>query len=238
MKGLPRPDRPESARLGMARLDDFEASVEALKVAYERYFSGVDRIPPARVHDALKRELHQLGRLRIGSTAVRFRWQSLRARLVTYEHYWTRILHQIERGTFKRVVAEASRRERLAAERRRERARELADAPGSEAGAEHGEREADAPARRSARNSSGPRYHLPNDVDPGEARELFKDFVAAKQALGESTQGLTYSKLIDKLACELPRLRERHGRDIRLEVTTVGGKVRLRARRRREQKAS
>ncbi|NVB42558.1 hypothetical protein G6O69_32340 [Pseudenhygromyxa sp. WMMC2535] len=200
-------------------LDDLEESIELLKVAYERYFNGVDRIPPAREHDAVKRMIRELTKRTKSTTALRFRMNTLRSRLVTYEHYWTRILGQIERGTFKRVLAESARREREFLAKRAAEAEAEAKKSGQPA--------------RAARASGGSRHQLPDGVDAKQARELYKQFVAAKKAAGESTSGLTYGKLVDRLAREVPRLREQHGDNFRFEVASVGGKVRLRARRKK-----
>lgn len=217
-------------------LDDIEESIELLKVAYERYFNGVDRVPPRREHDKVKRSVRQLERVRIGSTALRFRAQGLRARLITYEQYWRRILNQIEKGTFKRVLAESARREYLAAQRKRELAEEAArQAAASEAEeGEASESTTDGKVRKRAvrKPATRPRRAaLPDGMDAGKARDLFKNFIAAKKAAGEPTKGLTYQKLVSKLSREVPKLREKHGNNIRFEVATVKGKVRLRARR-------
>jgi len=211
----------------MEHLDDVEEQIELLKVAYERYFNGVDRVPPAREHDAVKLSVRQLFGLHTGSTAVRFRAQGLKARLVTYEQYWTRILGQIERGTFKRVLAESKRREWEIRHKRAEDAVQSAAQTSAAAPAA----DADAPSGPIVRTPSG-RVALPDGIDAGEARTLFKQFVAAKKAAGEPISGLTYGRMVEKLAREVPKLQEKHGEAIRFEVTTVGGKVRLRARRR------
>lgn len=220
----------------MATLDELEEAIELLKVAFERYFNGVDRIPPTRDHDEIKRRVRTALTIRGGPTAVRFRLQNLKARLVTYEHYWTRILLQIEKGTFRRILAESERRQ-LAAERR------PIELPPSESESESEEGDPSPPRasqsgrHRIARPPPPPSQNpaLPSGMDAGEARELFKQFVAAKKAAGEPVAGLTYGKLVDKLSRELPDLRAKHGGDIRFEVATVDGKVRLRARSRREQ---
>ncbi len=209
----------------MEHLDAIEEQIELLKVAYERYFNGVDRIPPTREHDAVKLNVRNLARMHTGSTAVRFRAQSLKARLVTYEQYWTRILRQIERGTFKRILAESKRREFELRHKRRE------DAPAQASAEPDDKPEPDAPTQRLPRTPSG-RVALPDGMDASEARDLFKQFVAAKKAAGEPIGGLTYGRLVEKLANEVPKLQKKHGNSIRFEVSTDGGKVRLRARRR------
>jgi hypothetical protein len=238
----------DKQRVTAATLDELEEAIELLKVAYERYFNGVDRVPPTREHDDVKRSVRVMMTQRIGTTALRFRMQGLKARLVTYEQYWTRILLQIEKGTFKRILAVSSRRE---LELRRAQASGEASEPAEVApepadatpSAPQRSRDDDGVPRRRevVRAPSQPtRAALPEGVDAGEVRELFKQFVAAKKAAGESTAGLTYAKLLDKVSRELPALRDKHGGDIRFEVATEGGKVRLRARSRKDsgQKAS
>ena len=63
-----------------------------------------------------------------------------------------------------------------------------------------------------------------------DVQRLFRDLVTAKQRAGEDIKGLTVRALARKLSRELPKLQERHGDRVRFEVSTVGGKVRLRAR--------
>jgi hypothetical protein len=241
---LARDHKPET-RLSMEHLDDVEEQIELLKVAFERYFNGVDRVPPTREHDAVKVNVRNLARMHTGSTAIRFRAQGLKARLVTYEQYWTRILLQIERGTFTRVLAESKKREYEIRHNRIEEGGPRAAQSGvqpmlerdaSQSGIRAKLAEADA-ATPSSR-SSGNRVSLPDGLDAGEARALFKQFVAAKKAAGEPINGLTYGRLLEKLAREVPKLQEKHGEAIRFEVATEGGRVRLRARRRVEGPAS
>jgi hypothetical protein len=243
---LARPIKSEPTRLTIEALDDLEEEIELLKVAFERYFNGVDRVPPTREHDTVKLHIRNAERQRGGSTVIRFRMQGLKARFITYEHYWTRILRQIEDGTFRRVVAESKRREYEALRRR-------VDEEGAQA-AQSGvrtipERDAGQSGIRAKLDRDGEvprdaeatraRPPLPSGVDPKQARELFKQFVAAKKAAGESIEGLTYGRLLDKLSKEVPKLQEKHGDGLRFEVATVDGKVRLRARKRPDdQKAS
>jgi hypothetical protein len=238
---LARPIKTEPARLNVEALDDLEEEIELLKVAFERYFNGVDRVPPTREHDTVKLHMRNAERQRSGSTVVRFRMQNLKARFISYEHYWTRILRQIEEGTFKRVVAVSKRREYEAQRRRAEEEGSQAGQSGVRAIVDHAgqsgiraklDRDSEAEPPRA-------RPPLPPGVDPKAARELFKQFVAAKKAAGESIEGLTYGRMLDKLSKEVPKLQEKHGAGLRFEVATVDGKVRLRARKQgSDQKAS
>ena len=69
-------------------------------------------------------------------------------------------------------------------------------------------------------------------MDARTARKLFKDYLTAKRAAGESTKGLTYGTLVEKLSQQSGKLHEKHtGATFKFEVATVEGRVRLRAKR-------
>lgn len=209
---------PTKTPTPVALLDEFEEAIEHLKVKYDRYFYGVDRVVPARDRERVDRMVRNLMRQHWRTTMHRYRYAQLKQRYTTYQHYWNRILGQIERGTYKRVLAESKRREREAMAALREQAR----------AAEAGEAPAGAPPTNG--RPAAKRAALPDGMGAGEARALFKQFVQAKKAAGENTNGLTYGGLVQKLARELPKLQAKHGKKVSFEVTTVNGKVKLRAR--------
>lgn len=248
-----RSKRPVREALKRESLDQLEEELSSLRVAYERYFLGIDKKTPGRQHDKLDRKLRQMTSTRMGSTALRFRLEALRGRYVTYRQYWTRTCRQIDEGSYVRVVAEADRRRRLAAfEARAARdskaAREAlaADAGPEEAEASAGKRlvpppvaTGDAEKRRpnpgrasaeAAVSGRVPPSPPALEIDPRETRELFRQYVSAKRAAGESTRGISYAAMSKQIARDLPKLRERHGAGVRLEVAKVGNRVTLRAR--------
>lgn len=78
-------------------------SIKKLKIEYDRYFLGLDRMEPAKSRDAVKKDLRRLvTETNNNNTARRFRLQSLQATLLTHEVYWDRTARQIEEGTYKR----------------------------------------------------------------------------------------------------------------------------------------
>ena len=77
-------------------------AMRALKMAYEKYFAGVERLPPSAQHEQFKRELVRLTGANVRSTARRFQLQSMQAGLTSHEAHWQRLCRQIEEGTFKR----------------------------------------------------------------------------------------------------------------------------------------
>lgn len=231
-------------------LDAFEEAIEELRIAYEKYFVGIERQAPAQRHKELKAQMRRLEGVRTRSTALRFRLSGLKARLVTYEYYWTRVLGQIERGTFRRDLQLRSQR------RAQTQPAPHASPEPRGPGEPHGAAVAEAPRRpvpaplpdvpqaRMVTEISAPRPTPPMPGPPRpppppipvpgmkgtEVRRLFHDLVRAKKAAGEDTSGLTERALARKLSRELPKLREQHGGPVAFEVATVGGKVRLRAR--------
>lgn len=213
-------------------LDDLETGIEQLRIEYEKYFLGVERQAPAQLHKKVEKLLRHLETTRPRSTVLRFRLGGLRARLVTYAHYWTRVLHQIETGTYRRDRHRAQRRLAAQAEQTAAPAAgatEAAEATEAAQGSDAGDAGA-APPPPARRGSPPPAPSGIPGMDGPSVRKLYDDLVAAKRAAGEDTSGLAYKALVRKLSREASRLQERHGKAVRFEVANVGGKVTLRAR--------
>lgn len=184
-------------------LDQLEAEIESLRVAYDKYFLGVDRAAPVRQRERLERKLRALEGTSMRATMLRFRMGGLRARFITYAHYWTRILDQMERGVSRRDLARQAK-------------------PGA--------RESTALEPAPPISVAPPVAAL---VDPDNARDVYDRLVAAKRSVGESTEGMTFPAFLRKLSREAPKLAEQHGgRALRFDVEIREGKVRVRARAR------
>lgn len=238
-------DNAVSAADASRLLDAFEEALEELRLSYEKYFIGIERHAPAQRHKEVKAQLRRLEELRLRSTVIRFRVAGVRARLVTYEHYWTRVLGQIEKGTYRRDLQRIQRRTQAeaAAVPPQPDAAPATEAASAIASAEP--RSDDVPRPRMVTEISAPRPSPPVTGPPrpppppvpvpgmkgADVRRLFQDLLQAKRAAGEDVEGLTERALARKLARELPKLREQHGGPVKLEVATVAGKVGLRARR-------
>ena len=90
--------------------DAVEAELAALKVSYEHYFLGADRVPPTRQHEDLKKRVEKLKSSFVRNTSAKFRVQSIHGKFTTYDRLWQRTMQEIENGTYKRDVAKARRR--------------------------------------------------------------------------------------------------------------------------------
>jgi hypothetical protein len=123
-------------------VDDFRKRLELLRRTWDRYFQGVERLPPAAMREKFTRELHRARMANDLHGTDRFRLQQVQQRLNSYARLWDRNMRAIEAGTFKRHVAQM--------ERKRAQATAL---PGDDTFAEYAaicERNQTAPPERSA----------------------------------------------------------------------------------------
>jgi hypothetical protein len=81
------------------RLDEVEQKMFVLKIDYEKYFSGIDRIEPLREREELRRQMRDFLDEPMHNSVQRFRYQTLKARFQSLELYWQRNLTLMERGT-------------------------------------------------------------------------------------------------------------------------------------------
>jgi hypothetical protein len=213
-------------------VDELEEAIEHLRLSYEKYFVGVDKAAPARLREKVERRVRLLERVPVRTTALRFRMGGIRARFVTYKHYWTRMERQLEMGISRRDLLRMRRGLGAPTDTSDPQPEETASPSDPEARPGAGPPPPpDGKLRRPPPASNGRVDPAEAGLDPKNLREVFKQLVKAKKAAGESTDGLTYAALCRKLTREAPKLREKHKcEQVRFEVQTVGGRVRLRAR--------
>jgi hypothetical protein len=99
-----------------AMLSEAETRLRRLKMLYEQWFMGFERIEPATLRKELEELLARLRKEQMRNTALRFRLQQLVQRHTTFTTYWRRIGRQIEEGTYQRDVLRAKRVRSRAAE--------------------------------------------------------------------------------------------------------------------------
>src|SRR5690348_16688375 len=100
-----------------AVLSDAETRLRRLKVLYEQWFMGIERVEPATPRKELEDMLTRLRKEPVNNTAQRFRLQQLVQRHVTFSTHWRRIGRQIEEGTYQRDLRKARRRAQQGADR-------------------------------------------------------------------------------------------------------------------------
>jgi hypothetical protein len=90
-------------------LTDLEHKVERVKILYEQYFMGIEKIEPQTVRKEIARKIMELTQLQIRNTAMRYRFHALNQKFGAYATYWSRTMREIENGTYFRSVARANR---------------------------------------------------------------------------------------------------------------------------------
>jgi len=92
-----------------ATLTDLEQKIDRLKVLYDQYFMGIEKLEPQVPRKDVTRVINNLNKLQIRNTGLRFRYRTLVQRFNVYLTHWNRILREIEAGTYERDVARAQR---------------------------------------------------------------------------------------------------------------------------------
>jgi len=91
-------------------IEELEPKVERLKALYQQYFMGIEKVPPHVLRKDVERTIWRLRRIRLQNTQARFKFQQIIQRYNTYSQYWSRIMREIEKGTYKRDIVKAAKR--------------------------------------------------------------------------------------------------------------------------------
>ncbi|HEY3359728.1 MAG TPA: MXAN_5187 C-terminal domain-containing protein [Polyangia bacterium] len=92
-----------------AILNDLEQRIDRLKILYEQYFMGIEKLEPQVPRKEVTRIINNLTKSQIRNTGLRFRYRTLVQRWNLYITRWNRILREIENGTYERDVLRAQR---------------------------------------------------------------------------------------------------------------------------------
>ena len=91
-------------------LDALDEDMSLLQVLYEKYFLGIDRKPPDQERKKVGSKMRELRTTLVKNTALKFRINTMFAKLISFERMWDRTLLEIENGTYKRDVFKAKMR--------------------------------------------------------------------------------------------------------------------------------
>ncbi|MEA3362184.1 MAG: MXAN_5187 C-terminal domain-containing protein [Thermodesulfobacteriota bacterium] len=83
-------------------LDEIQQAVKELEIHYEQYFSGIERREPYNERKAIVRRIRHFTNRHIVWTDLKFRYQSIASRFMSYGQYWDRILRLIDEGKYHR----------------------------------------------------------------------------------------------------------------------------------------
>jgi hypothetical protein len=92
-----------------ALLVELATKIERVKVLYEQYFMGIEKIEPLVPRKDIQRTMLMLQQMYIRNTGLRFKFNTLLQKWNIYITYWNRTLREIESGTYVRHVKRAER---------------------------------------------------------------------------------------------------------------------------------
>jgi hypothetical protein len=91
-------------------LNELANKIERLKVLYEQYFMGIEKMEPQVARKEVTRVMLTLQQQYIRNTALRFKFNTMLQKWNIYITYWNRVLREIENGTYVKHLAKAKRK--------------------------------------------------------------------------------------------------------------------------------
>ena len=92
-----------------AMLNQIEQGIKDLEIAYEHYFSGIEKRAPGQQRQKIAGAFRKLLNTHITQNDLKFRLNSLSSRFQSYSGYWDRILRLIDEGRYERHVSRIQR---------------------------------------------------------------------------------------------------------------------------------
>ena len=86
-------------------LDEIQQQIKELEIRYEQYFAGIERREPYNERKDIGRRIRRFTNRHIVWTDLKFRYQGITSRFMSYGQYWDRILRLIEEGKYHRHTA-------------------------------------------------------------------------------------------------------------------------------------
>jgi len=196
-------------------LDALEEELEEIKVKYEMYFIGAERMEPGRRREDLKRNIARLKNVFTRNAAIRFRVQALHARYLSYERLWLRSTREKEAGTYRRDVLKARQKATAGRGKKVEAAVETVQPP---------------PLPAPGARAPQPVMAAAATMTEPELRELFDAYVAAKKRCNEDVSKLSYEALARTVSKQAPEIaRKFQAKRVEFKVTVRDGKAVLTA---------
>lgn len=80
------------------KLKILKEKIEELRVKYENYFAGFEKLPPLKLHEEISKEINSLTGKTLMSYGVQFLLNQIAQRFRTYEALWEKQMRRREEG--------------------------------------------------------------------------------------------------------------------------------------------
>lgn len=211
-------------------LDELEGRINKLKIAYEQYFMGLEKLEPIPDRKEIAHIVRRLQSIQTRNTALKFRLNSLNQRFLSYQNYWNRVVRQIEAGTYKRDLARVQRglkRRGVDVDLSKARSKGELEAALMQQLAEE---KADEAEPADAVRGGPPPPSAGGEQADQRLKRLYRAYVAAKRKVGEPTEGITYDRLVHTLQKQVPKIQQKTGcRQVDFKIEIKNGKAILKA---------
>jgi hypothetical protein len=197
-----------------AEMERLEDAIRKLKVQYELYFVGAEKLPPTKMHEDVDRQIKKLANLNFQRSADRFYFNNVQNRYNAYTELWNKQLRMREEGR-QATGRVSSRRDSMPAAAARAAASQ-ASAQRSPAGPASGQ--------------SGVRVRVEGAEDPA-LRTLYEQLGAARARSGQKEAMPAFDRFREQIRAQLEALRQKGvGGQVEFRVSAQDGKVSLKAR--------
>lgn len=192
-------------------LDSLDQKILLLRNEYEQFFLGFVKKEPTDKRAEVDALIQRLSRERINNTALKFRFQQLRARFATFSLRWTRTLKQIEDGTYRRDLFRVKLRDQ--------------DTSSQSPEQQQASKQEDEVRKR-------PEIPSIQDtvLDEGLLKKVYQDFINIRQRCRERTDNVHFDKMVDFMKQQTQSIKKQYDcKAVHFEVVEDGGKAKLRA---------
>ncbi|HEV8322870.1 MAG TPA: hypothetical protein VG389_14755, partial [Myxococcota bacterium] len=73
-------------------LNELDGKIERLRILYEQFFIGVEKMEPIVLRKDVERTVRKLTQVNINNTGLRFRFQNQQQRMQVFAVHWGRVL--------------------------------------------------------------------------------------------------------------------------------------------------
>ena len=185
-----------------------DQKIARLRVEYEQYFIKAAKREPAKLRAEVDRMVLDYGDKNISNTSLKFRLNGIISRYNSYKQYWSRVMREIDEGTYVRR-AEGADSGALNELKRTSSVPKDLQAPVSKPAAPE-------PARPGEK------------AGDEELRDVYKKYIEARKVCGEPTAGVTFEAIAKTIEQNKKLVESKYKtRDLEIKVDVRDGKTRL-----------
>lgn len=184
-----------------------DQKISRLRVEYEQYFIKAAKREPAKLRAEVDRMVLDYGDKNISNTSLKFRLNGIISRYNSYKQYWSRVMREIDEGTYVRR------------------------AEGADAGS------LNEPKRPPSAPKDIPSVSKPDVTEPARPvekagdeglKDVYRKYIEARKACGEPTAGVTFEAISKTIEQNKKLVESKYKtKNLEIKVDVKDGKTRL-----------